>query len=44
MGEGHSHGGAIPSAAGHQSYRQILVTAWPVRRRRLWADGQSVWR
>jgi hypothetical protein len=26
------------------SYRQILVTAWPVRRRRLWADGQSVWR
>src|SRR6478672_8364607 len=27
-----------------QSYRQILVTAWPVRRRRLRADGQSVWR
>src|SRR5258708_7273594 len=26
------------------SYRQILVTAWPVRRRRFWADGQSVWR
>jgi formylglycine-generating enzyme required for sulfatase activity len=26
------------------SYRQILVTARPVRRRRLWADGQSVWR
>jgi hypothetical protein len=26
------------------SYRQILVTAWPVTRRRLWADGQSVWR
>ena len=26
------------------SYRQILVTAVPVRRRRLWADGQSVWR
>ena len=28
----------------HWSYRLILVTAWPVRRRRLWADGQSVWR
>ena len=27
-----------------QSYRQILVTAEPVRRRRLWADGRSVWR
>jgi N-6 DNA Methylase len=27
-----------------KSYRQILVTARPVRRRRLWADGQSVWR
>src|SRR5258706_4715368 len=26
------------------SYRQILVTAWPVRRRRFWADGQAVWR
>ena len=26
------------------SYRQILVTAGPVRRRRLWADGQRVWR
>jgi hypothetical protein len=26
------------------SYRQILVTARPVRRRRLWADGQSGWR
>ena len=26
------------------SYRQFLVTARPVRRRRLWADGQSVWR
>jgi len=26
------------------SYRQFLVTAEPVRRRRLWADGQSVWR
>lgn len=25
------------------SYRQILVTAEPVRRRRLWADGQPVW-
>jgi RNA-directed DNA polymerase len=27
-----------------QSYRQILVTAGPVRRRRLWADGRSAWR
>jgi adenylate cyclase len=26
----------------HESYRQILVTAGPVRRRRLWADGQRV--
>ena len=26
-----------------QSYRQMLVTAEPVRRRRLWADGQSIW-
>ena len=26
------------------SYRQILVTAEPVRRRRLWANGQPVWR
>jgi hypothetical protein len=26
------------------SYRQFLVTAEPVRRRRLWAEGQSVWR
>jgi hypothetical protein len=26
------------------SYRQILVTAGPVRRRRLWADGQRAWR
>ena len=26
-----------------QSYRQILVMVRPVRRRRLWADGQ-VWR
>ena len=26
------------------SYRQILVTAGPVRRRRLWADGRSAWR
>ncbi len=25
-----------------QSYRQILVTAGPVRRRRLWAEGQPV--
>ena len=31
-------------AAHDLSYRQILVTAGPVRRRRLWADGQSVWR
>ena len=43
----------VPLAAGFQSqsqgqgrrsYRQILVTAEPVRRRRLWADGQSIWR
>jgi hypothetical protein len=27
-----------------KSYRQILVTARPVRRRRLWADGRSVLR
>ena len=27
-----------------ESYRQMLVTAEPVRRRRLWADGQSIWR
>jgi len=27
-----------------ESYRQILVTAGPVRRRRLWAEGQPVWR
>jgi DNA-binding transcriptional LysR family regulator len=27
-----------------RSYRQILVTAGPVRRRRLWADGRSAWR
>jgi hypothetical protein len=26
------------------NYRQFLVTAWPVRRRRLWADGRSAWR
>ena len=26
------------------SYRQNLVTAGPVRRRRLWADGRSAWR
>jgi hypothetical protein len=25
-----------------ESYRQILVTAEPVRRRRLWADGHPV--
>lgn len=31
-------------AGGRQSYRQILVTAGPVRRRRLWADGRSAWR
>jgi len=27
-----------------RSYRQILVTAEPVRRRRLRADGRSAWR
>jgi uncharacterized membrane protein len=27
-----------------ESYRQFLVTAGPVRRRRLWADGRSAWR
>jgi hypothetical protein len=27
-----------------QSYRQFLVTAGPVRRRRLRADGRSAWR
>jgi hypothetical protein len=27
-----------------KSYRQILVTAGPVRRRRFWADGRSAWR
>jgi hypothetical protein len=26
------------------SYRQFLVMAGPVRRRRLWGDNQSVWR
>jgi hypothetical protein len=26
------------------SYRQILVTAGPVRRRRLWTDSRSAWR
>lgn len=26
------------------SYRQILVTDGPVRRRRFWADGRSAWR
>jgi hypothetical protein len=26
------------------SYHQILVTAGPVRRRRLWANGRSAWR
>jgi hypothetical protein len=25
------------------SYRQILVTAGSVRRRRFWADGQPAW-
>ena len=25
------------------SYRQILVTAGPVRRRRFWVDGQQAW-
>ena len=32
-----------PLVALSMSYRQILVMARPVRRRRLWADGQ-VWR
>jgi hypothetical protein len=32
------------NARRNESYRQILVTAEPVRRRRLWADGQPVWR
>src|SRR5260221_4617764 len=32
------------SSGRQRSYRQILVTTGPVRRRRLWADGQSVWR
>jgi hypothetical protein len=32
------------AAVSYASYRQILVTAEPVRRRRLWADGQPVWR
>jgi hypothetical protein len=26
-----------------ESYRQILVTAGPVRRRRFWVDGQQAW-
>lgn len=30
--------------AAYRSYRQILVTAEPVRRRRLWADGRSALR
>jgi hypothetical protein len=30
------------SPGAEMSYRQILVTAGPVRRRRLWADGQRV--
>jgi hypothetical protein len=33
-----------PPLRAARSYRQFLVTARPVRRRRLWADGQSVWR
>ena len=33
-----------PMRAPFQSYRQISVTAGAVRRRRLWADGQSAWR
>jgi hypothetical protein len=36
--------GKIDVAKIEASYRQFLVTAEPVRRRRLWADGQSVWR
>ncbi|SIO48160.1 hypothetical protein SAMN05443247_06088 [Bradyrhizobium erythrophlei] len=31
-----------PDTATSESYRQILVTAGPVRRRRLWADGRRV--
>ena len=34
---------ATDKLAFFRSYRQILVTAEPVRRRRLWADGQPVW-
>ena len=34
----------LEKARRQESYRQILVTAEPVRRRRLWADGQPVWR
>ena len=30
-------------AGNRGSYRQILVTAGPVRRRRFWADGQPAW-
>ena len=36
--------GILPVMQAGESYRQILVTAGPVRRRRLWADGRSAWR
>lgn len=36
--------GVTRRTASFQSYRQILVTAGPVRRRRLRADGRSAWR
>src|SRR5450631_1043854 len=33
----------IAPGVNEPSYRQILVTAGPVRRRRFWADGRSAW-
>ena len=33
----------VGSFSGKRSYRQILVTAGPVRRRRFWVDGQQAW-
>jgi|SRR3954454_12736622 len=36
--------GSLPFFEVRLSYRQILVTAVPVRRQRLWADGRSTWR
>ncbi|WP_253075396.1 MULTISPECIES: SDR family oxidoreductase [unclassified Bradyrhizobium] len=38
------NGECITIDLGARSYRQILVTAVPVRRQRLWADGRSTWR